>query len=46
VRLPIDSEADGLRARAPTLGEHSGEILGGLGYSEAEISRLVGDKRG
>ena len=46
VRLPIDSEADGLRARAPTLGEHSGEILGGLGYSEAEISRLVCDTRG
>jgi len=46
VRLPIDPDSDGLRKPPPTLGEHSREILGRLGYSEAEISTLVGNTRG
>jgi crotonobetainyl-CoA:carnitine CoA-transferase CaiB-like acyl-CoA transferase len=45
LRLPIDPDADGLRMASPKLGEHSREILDGLGYSEVEISRLAGNTR-
>jgi crotonobetainyl-CoA:carnitine CoA-transferase CaiB-like acyl-CoA transferase len=30
-----------LRTPAPALGEHNAEILRALGYSEAEIARLI-----
>lgn len=30
----------GIRHRAPTLGEHTGEVLGELGYSEEEVKTL------
>ena len=41
-RMPVDfSTADtGIRRRAPTLGEHTDEILEELGYNAAKISEL------
>ena len=30
----------GIRTRPPTLGEHTNEILGWLGYSAADVARL------
>ena len=33
----------GIRHRAPRLGEHTAEILAGLGYSEAEVASLRSD---
>ena len=41
-RMPIDfSKADtGIRLRAPTLGEHTDEILGELGYDASTIREL------
>jgi crotonobetainyl-CoA:carnitine CoA-transferase CaiB-like acyl-CoA transferase len=45
LRLPIDLDADGLGTTPPKLGEHSSEILNGLGFSESEITKLTGDAR-
>lgn len=46
VRPPIAMRECGLPEyqRAPLLGENSPQILGALGYSEAEIARLEADK--
>jgi crotonobetainyl-CoA:carnitine CoA-transferase CaiB-like acyl-CoA transferase len=43
--LPIKFSATpgGVRRAAPTLGEHTREILGGLGYAAADIERLVAE---
>jgi len=35
--------ADAMRMPAPTLGEHTREVLLGLGYDEAEVDRLAGN---
>ena len=37
-------ESPGLTRRAPRLGEHTGEVLAGLGYTEGEIAEMK--KRG
>jgi crotonobetainyl-CoA:carnitine CoA-transferase CaiB-like acyl-CoA transferase len=43
--LPIKFSATpgSVRRAAPTLGEHTREILGGLGYAAADIERLVAE---
>jgi crotonobetainyl-CoA:carnitine CoA-transferase CaiB-like acyl-CoA transferase len=46
VRLPampfeMDGEKFGVRLNPPRSGEHTGEVLTGLGYSETEIESLV-----
>jgi crotonobetainyl-CoA:carnitine CoA-transferase CaiB-like acyl-CoA transferase len=42
VRTPVElSETPGtIRQRAPTLGEHTDEVLAEVGFSAEEISRL------
>ena len=37
----FEDTPSGIRAAAPLLGEHSGEVLQGLGYSAAEVRLLV-----
>jgi crotonobetainyl-CoA:carnitine CoA-transferase CaiB-like acyl-CoA transferase len=46
VRLPATPArfpgiAETVRAPAPTLGQHTAEVLAGLGYSAAEIAALM-----
>jgi len=39
--IPVLSETPGaIRTPAPKLGEHTDEVLEGIGYSRDEISRL------
>jgi crotonobetainyl-CoA:carnitine CoA-transferase CaiB-like acyl-CoA transferase len=42
MKTPIElSRTPGeIRTRAPTLGEHTDQIMGELGYSDAEIAQL------
>jgi formyl-CoA transferase len=43
--IPLLSETPGaIRSPAPKLGEHTDEVLKGIGYSTGEISRLRGNK--
>ncbi len=39
--LTLDGQRPGVRMSAPRLGEHSAQILTGLGYSDDEIGRLL-----
>ena len=36
----LDGQRLGVRLNPPTLGQHTGELLAGLGYSAQEISAL------
>ena len=44
IRTPVrlSGSAVGVRAVAPKLGEHTGTVLAGLGYGEADIAALRG----
>ena len=46
IRTPVrmSSSAVGVRATAPKLGQHTGEILAGLGYAPADIDGLRRDR--
>ncbi len=39
--LTLDGQRPGVRLNPPVLGEHSRELLAGLGYSQADIQRLL-----
>lgn len=39
--LTLDGRRPGVRLSPPALGEHSRELLSGLGYAEADIQRLL-----
>jgi crotonobetainyl-CoA:carnitine CoA-transferase CaiB-like acyl-CoA transferase len=42
--LRLSKTPGGIRSRPPTLGEHTDEILGGLGYDSAQIAALRSTK--
>ena len=49
IRLPgvpikFSEAAGGVRTAPPRLGEHSAEILKSLGFTDAELRRLIGDR--
>ncbi|MBC7435938.1 MAG: CoA transferase [Bdellovibrionales bacterium] len=39
--LMLDNQRLGVRSNPPTMGEHTGALLQGLGYSAAEIAELI-----
>ena len=43
--LTLDGQRPGVRLSPPRLGEHNAELLGALGYGEAEIARLSASRR-
>ena len=40
IPVKLSGTPGGVRRPAPTLGQHTDEVLAGLGYSEAEVARL------
>ena len=36
----LSESPGGIRRRAPTLGEHTDEVLGGLGYTQGQLAEL------